>query len=124
MVKIRAEHDDVALVTAREFLAQAFEHAAEAAGRDGELETYHENREILSLLYSAAMSLADIADALRPEIRTETQVAPAPGAPAPAVYDGDGDRWLNFPGTDRYALTVSGSGRTLDEIRGAYGLRD
>ncbi len=129
MEKIEAERDDVAPVTAREFLTQAFEHAAEArdaAEHDlGATEDYHETRELTSLFYSVATSLADIADALRSP-RPEVRIEASPVTP-PAVYDGDGDRWLNFPGTSRYGLVphpFATDGLTLDEIRGAYGLRD
>lgn len=110
-----AKIDAAAQPTARDFLAQAFDHATEAAAREpSDGKTHHEERELLSLIYSVATSLASIAEALPP---SKMQAGPD------TVTDGGGDLWMRVPGSDVYVVAEPRFGETLGEIRKRYGIR-
>lgn len=104
---------------AREWLARA----AETFG-DGTSEATD------ALVWSVAISLADIADALK-----AGTVAPAAESLPPSkmqagtddlpdrVRDGEGDLWMRVPGSDVYVLADPRAGERLEDIRRLYGIK-
>lgn len=109
---------------ARDYLDEAI-YYSDRALEETEDRDYCETRELTSLFYSVAMSLADIADALK--AGTAAPVAESlPGEKMQAgpdtVTDRDGDEWIRLVGTTTlYAMPRTG--QTLEEIRRTYGIQ-
>jgi hypothetical protein len=79
-----------------------------------------------ALVWSIAVSLADIADALK--ARASSEALPPSKMSAPdelptTIVDGDGDTWTLVPGTNRYQTSSYDPLYSRERIKAIYGIR-